>query len=192
MALNQTDGEEVWKTEPAGRDRDGGGYSSPVKTVIGNVPMYVVLLGKSGGLVGVHAETGKLLWQYKGTAHRRRGTDSDPRREGRPGLGVVQLWRRGGPAPDRSRADGTLRGEGTEDVYEADLNNHHGGMVLVGDYIYFGHDQNGGKPGLRGLQDRRDQVGAGETSRRPAASGRRRCCTPTGGCTSGTRTACWC
>jgi outer membrane protein assembly factor BamB len=26
------------------------------------------------------------------------------------------------------------------------LNNHHGGMVLVGDYIYFGHNQNEGNP----------------------------------------------
>ena len=27
-----------------------------------------------------------------------------------------------------------------------ELNNHHGGMVLVGEYIYFGHDQNKGYP----------------------------------------------
>ncbi len=27
-----------------------------------------------------------------------------------------------------------------------DLNNHHGGMVLIGEYIYFGHDQNQGLP----------------------------------------------
>src|SRR6202012_902439 len=27
-----------------------------------------------------------------------------------------------------------------------DLNNHHGGMVLVDGNIYFGHDQNGGSP----------------------------------------------
>jgi hypothetical protein len=27
-----------------------------------------------------------------------------------------------------------------------ELNNHHGGMVLVGDYLYFGHDQNQGYP----------------------------------------------
>ena len=27
-----------------------------------------------------------------------------------------------------------------------ELNNHHGGMVLVGDYLYFGHDQNQGFP----------------------------------------------
>ena len=26
------------------------------------------------------------------------------------------------------------------------INNHHGGMVLVGDYVYFGNDQNEGQP----------------------------------------------
>ena len=26
--------------------------------------MYITLFGKSGGVVAVHADTGKLLWQY--------------------------------------------------------------------------------------------------------------------------------
>src|SRR5262245_29206766 len=64
-ALKISDGSTVWSTKlPAGGD--GCGYSSPVKATIHGTPMYLVLLGKQSGLVGLHADTGKVLWQYKG------------------------------------------------------------------------------------------------------------------------------
>jgi outer membrane protein assembly factor BamB len=31
-------------------------------------------------------------------------------------------------------------------TYKQDLMNHHGGMVLVGDYLYYGHGHNAGQP----------------------------------------------
>src|SRR5207249_2195341 len=65
VALNPDTGATLWKTTEAGPVGGGQGYSSPVKTTVGGIPMYVVLLGSQGGLIGVHADTGKLLWQYQ-------------------------------------------------------------------------------------------------------------------------------
>jgi len=31
---------------------------------VGTIPTYVFVLGQQAGAVGVHADTGKLLWQY--------------------------------------------------------------------------------------------------------------------------------
>jgi outer membrane protein assembly factor BamB len=145
-ALKPASGDVIWQT-PINPIGDGCGYSSPIKATVNGVPMYVALLGSSSGVVGVHADTGKLLWQYKGKA---------------ACGGVAQI-----PMPivkgDRVWVSSSYGGGSAllqlvpkaKDEFEAkelkaykkpELNNHHGGMVLVGDYIYFGHDQNEGKP----------------------------------------------
>ena len=67
VALKATSGEVIWKTA-VGPVGNGTGYASPIKTTIAGVPMYIALLGKSAGIIGVHAETGKLLWQYNESA----------------------------------------------------------------------------------------------------------------------------
>lgn len=145
VALKLADGSEIWKAE-VGKIGGGGGYSSPVKVTILGVPQYVILLGDASGVVGIDAKTGKTLWQYKG----------------KPATGsVAQI-----PIPivkddlvwvSSSYGGGAalLKIEKIGDNFEAkeikaykkpELNNHHGGMVLVDGHIYFGHDQNGGSP----------------------------------------------
>ncbi len=66
MALKSDNGETIWKCD-VGDVGGGNGYSSPIKATFNGTPTYVVELGQKSGLVGAHAETGKLLWQYKGT-----------------------------------------------------------------------------------------------------------------------------
>ena len=61
VALHKDTGKEI--CGPRSRTRRAG-YASPIKAAIGGVPMYITLLGDSGGVVAVHANTGKLLWQY--------------------------------------------------------------------------------------------------------------------------------
>jgi outer membrane protein assembly factor BamB len=145
-ALKASTGELVWKAT-AGKIGGGGGYSSPIKATIGGVPTYVVLLGQTAGLVGVHAETGKLLWQYNKTGFG--GTAQIPTpiikgdrvwystSYGGGGAGLLQLVADG---PDKFTV------KEIKTYKKKDLNNHHGGMILMGDYIYFGHDQNKGFP----------------------------------------------
>jgi outer membrane protein assembly factor BamB len=146
VALKADTGAVVWKAD-VGEVGFGHGYSSPLKATFNGVPTYVVVLGDKSGVVGIHAETGKLLWQYKG----------------KPATGSVaqipipivkgdKVWVStsygGGAALLQIVPKGTdtFEVKALKEYKKPDLNNHHGGMVLVGDYIYFGHDQNQGFP----------------------------------------------
>ena len=53
-ALKADTGEVIWTAE-AGPLGAGQGYSSPIKATVGGVPMYVILTGNAGGLIGVVA-----------------------------------------------------------------------------------------------------------------------------------------
>ncbi len=146
VAWNADTGEEIW-TCNAGPVGGGQGYSSPVKTTVAGVPMYVVLTGQSAGLIGVHAETGNLLWQYKGTAAAG-GVAQIPV----PIVRDDKVWVSCSYGGGAALLQIVPKGNGQFDVKEikayraSELNNHHGGMVLVDGYIYFGHGQNQGHP----------------------------------------------
>jgi outer membrane protein assembly factor BamB len=153
VALKADTGEIVWKADvgpigaPNARGMTGQGYSSPVKATIGGVPQYLILLGNGSGLVGIHAETGKMLWQYKGTAATG-GTAQIPM----PVVKDDRVWVSSSYAGGAALLQIVSKGGDAFEVKEIksyrkpQLNNHHGGMVLVNGYVYFGHDQNGGSP----------------------------------------------
>lgn len=145
-ALKLADGEVVW-TADVGPVGGGCGYSSPLKTTYNGIPAYVVLLGDKSGVVALNAETGKLLWQYQGKAATG-GVAQIP-------IPVVQgdrVWVStsygGGAALLRIVPKGKdeFAVEEVKAYKKPELNNHHGGMVLVNDFVYFGHNQNGGDP----------------------------------------------
>lgn len=152
-ALNADTGATIWKADageigdPKVKGFPGQGYSSPIKATIGGVPQYLALLGSGSGLVGVSADTGKVLWQYKGTAATG-GIAQIPIPIVKDDLVWVSCSYAGGSALLRIVPKGKDAFEVKElkTYKKPELNNHHGGMVLVGDYIYFGHDQNGGSP----------------------------------------------
>ncbi len=64
VALNKKDGSLIWKS--ALPDADDASYSSPVITEVNGVKQYVLYLAK--GVVGLEADSGKLLWRYENTA----------------------------------------------------------------------------------------------------------------------------
>jgi outer membrane protein assembly factor BamB len=142
-ALNPNTGEAIWKSEIP--NAGGSGYASPIKAVIGGVPMYVTLLGKSGGVVAVHADTGKLLWRYNKISN---GTANIPTVVVRGDLVWCSTgYGDGGSALLRVKASGaTATVEEVKRYSSGELQNHHGGMVLVGDYLYFGSGHNSGHP----------------------------------------------
>lgn len=146
VALNADTGAVVWKAD-VGAVGGGHGYSSPLKATFGTTPAYVAELGNAAGLVAVHADTGKLLWQYKGTAATG-GVAQIP-------IPIVKdnaVWVSTSYGGGAALLQIVPKGEGAFEVKEVkaykkpELNNHHGGMVLVGGYVYFGHDQNKGYP----------------------------------------------
>lgn len=148
-ALDKKTGKVIWKTDASGADlgsagQDGAGYGSAVISQGGGIKQYVQLVGR--GLVGVAADDGRLLWNYNRIAN---GTANIPTPIikgdyvfGSTGYGD------GGSALLELRKSGS-NGVSAKEVYYLDnkeLQNHHGGMVLVGDYIYMGHGHNNGFP----------------------------------------------
>jgi outer membrane protein assembly factor BamB len=144
VALNPATGEVIWKTD-AGTAGNGAGYSTPVKATVGGIPMYLALLGKEGGLIGVRADTGALLFQYTKAALG--GVAQIPT----PIVQGDKVWLSTAYAGGSALLQ--LVPEGTDKVtvkelktYRQDLMNHHGGMILLDGYLYFGNGQNNGVP----------------------------------------------
>ncbi|MFO0800836.1 MAG: PQQ-binding-like beta-propeller repeat protein [Gemmataceae bacterium] len=147
-ALNLKTGATVWATT-VGNVGGGAGYSSPVKMTVGGIPTYVQLLGSESGVVGVHADTGKLLWQYKG-----QGVVGGVAQIPTPVIFEDKVWASDSYGKTGGAALLQLKAVGKDKIdvkvlktYEKpELNNHHGGMILLGKHVYFGHDQNRGIP----------------------------------------------
>ena len=152
VALDKTTGQEVWTcTLPSGEQasseekslKDGAAYSSAVISHGGGVKQYVQLVGR--GLIGVRASDGQLLWHYDRVGNRTANIptpivkDDDVFTSTAYGTGSALL---------RLTGDGQ-RGVDAKEVYwleGRELQNKHGGMVLVDGYIYCGHGNGSGFP----------------------------------------------
>jgi len=141
VALNKTTGAEIWRCAvPEGKT--GAGYSSIVISNGAERKQYVQLVGM--GLIGVSADDGKFLWSYTRVAN--------------PVANITTPIVRGdyvfaSTAYDAGSAlvklTPTASGVSAQEVYfipARTFQNHHGGMVLVGDCIYAGHGQKNGLP----------------------------------------------
>lgn len=156
-ALDKKTGETIWtaampdRKEVGDRGGDGAAYSSIVVSNAAGVKQYVQLVGR--GLIGVRARDGKVLWTYNRVAN---GTANIPT----PivhgdyvfcssgygtGAALLKLERDG----DAKGGDGPDAGVKATEQYFLPANkmqNHHGGMILLGDYIYCGKGHNEGFP----------------------------------------------
>jgi outer membrane protein assembly factor BamB len=141
VALNKQNGETLWKCQLP-EDLGGAGYASIVISEAAGVRQYVQLMGR--GLIGVAADDGRFLWHYGRIAN---GTANIPTSIVRDDLVFCSTGYNTGAALLRLAADGD--GVRADEVYflePGDMQNHHGGMVLVGDYVYCGHGHNNGFP----------------------------------------------
>ncbi|MDX1963874.1 MAG: PQQ-binding-like beta-propeller repeat protein [Pirellulales bacterium] len=146
VALNKLTGETLWSCavpDEGDAGKAGAGYSSCVIANCGGVKQYVQLLGR--GLVGIDAATGKLLWTYNRVAGKVANIPTPVVRGdyvfGSTGYGD------GGAALVKIVKNGEQLA--AEEVYylsAEEFRNHHGGMILIGDYIYGGDGQNKGFP----------------------------------------------
>jgi len=146
VALNKKTGKVIWATPmlPGGsRGTDGAGYSSPVISNGGGVKQYITLVGR--GLISVEAKTGTPLWQYEKIAN---GTANVPTpivdgdfvfcSSGYDDGGTALL-----------RITGRRGQMSVQEMYylsAKELQNHHGGMVKIGQYVYMGEGHNQGFP----------------------------------------------
>ena len=145
-ALDKKSGREIWSTPAPGgigdRGGDGAGYSSPVISNAADKKQYVQLTGR--GIISVDAETGAVLWTYNKIAN---GTANIPTPIVKDDYVFCSTGYGTGAALLKIVRDGD--GFRAEEQYFLDsktFQNHHGGMVLVGDYVYCGHGHNKGFP----------------------------------------------
>ena len=145
VALDKRTGKDVWRSsipEIGAKGKDGAAYSSIVISQGGGVRQYVQLMGR--GLVGVRASDGKYLWGYNRVAN---DTANIPTPIVRGDLVFTSTGYQTGAALLRLVPAGG--GVEAREVYFLEprtFQNHHGGMVLVGDHIYAGHGHNKGFP----------------------------------------------
>lgn len=145
VAVDKATGRDVWRARvgdlgPAGKD--GAGYSSIVVSNAAGVKQYVQLLGR--GLVGVRASDGKHLWHYNRVANGVANIST-------PIVRANWVFASTGYQTGSALLELVPSGDGVaaREVYFLDsktLQNHHGGLVLVGNHVYAGHGHNKGFP----------------------------------------------
>ncbi|MDA7952068.1 MAG: PQQ-like beta-propeller repeat protein [Pirellulaceae bacterium] len=147
VALNKETGETVWSCQSSfdqlnQRQKEGAGYCSMVISNAGGIKHYVQLFGR--GLVGVRASDGELLWHYAGISNASANIPT-------PIVVDDYVFASNAYSSGAALLKISKDGEGlkAEEIYTMEgriFQNHHGGMVRIGDYIYSGHRQNNGIP----------------------------------------------
>jgi outer membrane protein assembly factor BamB len=147
VALDKQTGKTVWTAKaPANLGSHGsdgsGGYSSIVISNGAGVKQYVQLVGR--GLVSFRAEDGQFLWNYDKIAN---ATANIPT----PLVKGDYVFGSSGYGAGAALVELKKSAAGVEakEVYFLDggkMQNHHGGMVLFGDYVYCGKGHGSGFP----------------------------------------------
>jgi outer membrane protein assembly factor BamB len=127
VALDKMTGKTIWMSEGLS---DDAGYSSPVVVEVQGIRAYTTIMASAA--VGVRAEDGRLLWRYPAAANRTANITT-------PVVSGAQVfytsaYGTGGGLVTLRPAAGEIR---TEEVYfTRDMQNHHGGVVLVDGVLY--------------------------------------------------------
>lgn len=145
VALNRESGEEIWRSKApksSGNGGDGAAYSSIVISNAAGVKQYVQLVGR--GVIGVRASDGELLWTYNGVAN---GTAN----VATPIVVDDYVFCSTGYGTGSAllKLSGDENGVQAEEQYflrAGKLQNHHGGLIRVGNHIYGGHGHGKGVP----------------------------------------------
>ncbi|MCC2669622.1 MAG: hypothetical protein K0Q72_2093 [Armatimonadetes bacterium] len=132
LALNKTNGNEIWRSKIA--EGDMAGYSSAIVATVAGEREYIQFLG--GGVVGVSAADGAFRWRYSTPANPTANCSTPIFRDNHV-FAASGYNTGGGLAKLEKGANGITA---TEVYFTKRMQNHHGGMVLVGDYVY-GFDQ---------------------------------------------------
>ncbi|MHA1571527.1 MAG: PQQ-binding-like beta-propeller repeat protein [Alphaproteobacteria bacterium] len=145
VALDKKTGDVIWRCaipKLGDRGKDGAAYSSMVVSEACGVRQYVQIIGR--GAVGVAAEDGKFLWGYNPVANGVANISS-PVVRGDYAF-VTTSYRTGSALLKLTRSGSGVKAEEVYFLGPTQFENHHGGVLLVGDYIYGGHLKSNGTP----------------------------------------------
>jgi outer membrane protein assembly factor BamB len=127
VALEKMTGKTVWVSKELS---DEAGYSSPIVADVHGVRTLMTLTSAAG--VGVRASDGKLMWRYtrpaNGTANAATPVYADNKVFYSSGYGT------GGGLLALAASGQDVKAQ--EVYFTRDMQNHHGGIVLIGGYLY--------------------------------------------------------
>jgi outer membrane protein assembly factor BamB len=132
VALNKKTGELLWRSQGI---NDNAAYSSLVPVVIAGVRQYIQLSDQS--VYAVAADSGKLLWK----ASRAGKVAVIPTPIFKDGIVFVTSGYGIGCNAFKITAEGGSF-QAAQIYANKDMSDHHGGVILVGDYLY-GHSDSG-------------------------------------------------
>ena len=119
----------AWFEEPEAFEPEER-YLSAIAADVDGVRQYVQFL--EGGVVGVAARDGRLLWHYDRPANGTANCSTPLFQDG--SVFAASAYSTGGGKARLVRKGAAF--EAREEYFVKEMQNHHGGMVLVGDHIY--------------------------------------------------------
>jgi outer membrane protein assembly factor BamB len=128
VALNKRTGDVLWKAQVPGANE--AHYASIIAADVNGQREYIQFLGV--GVVGVAAKDGKYLWRY-GSPANRTANCSTPIFRDNCVFAASAYGTCGGLARLTTGPGGV---SATEVYFTKQMQNHHGGVVLVGDHLY--------------------------------------------------------
>jgi outer membrane protein assembly factor BamB len=131
VALDKMTGQTIWTSKELS---DEAGYSSPVVADVQGVRTVMTLTAEAG--VGVRASDGKLMWRYRTAANNTANIATPVFFDNKvfytsdygTGGGLLSLRAEGGEV------------KAQEIYFTREMQNHHGGVVLVNGYLYGYHN----------------------------------------------------
>jgi outer membrane protein assembly factor BamB len=127
VALDKMTGKTIWATMDLDEE---AGYSSPIVADVHGVRTYMTLTSTAG--VGIRAADGKLMWRYTGAANRTANITTPIYANNQ--VFFSSAYGTGGALVGLRAASGEIRAQ--EVYFTRDMQNHHGGVVLIDGYLY--------------------------------------------------------
>jgi outer membrane protein assembly factor BamB len=137
VALNKTNGAVIWTS--AVPEADPACYSSAIAVEVDGQRQYIQYV--AGGVIGVAASDGRFLWRYNSPANGI--VISTPVYHDRHVFASTAYNKGGGLVKLTTNPDRSVKAE--EVYFDQQMQNHHGGVLLLGDHIYYAEGHNGAK-----------------------------------------------
>ncbi len=137
VALDKMSGSLIWKCPI--EEGYSAGYSSIIVAEVDGLRQYIQFLGRGrgdnaskGAVVGVRAKDGKFLWSFSDAGNRTANITTPVFQKNQ--VFATSAYGTGGALAELKRD-----GENTSAkvvYFTKDFQNHHGGMILLGDHLY--------------------------------------------------------
>lgn len=131
VALDKMTGKTVWVSKELS---DEAGYASPIVADVQGVRTLMTLTAEAG--VGVRASDGKLMWRYREVANRTANIATPVFSDNK--VFYTSAYDTGGALLALTSQAGEVKAK--EVYFTRNLQNHHGGVVLVDGYLYGFHN----------------------------------------------------